>query len=93
LLRVHDLTLALPCAGLGTIGYPDCTHYCLPGVPDAWTQLLHAFVTNTPFFNPTFARAARSNKASTPAPPAATAAAVAKANAVPVYADTPLIKS
>jgi len=96
LLRVHDLTLALPCAGLGTIGYPDCTHYCLPGVPDEWTQLLYAFVTNTPFFNPAFARAARSSKGTTPAPaPPATAtataaaAAVAKANAVPVYADKP----
>jgi len=88
LLRVHDLTLAVPCAGLGTIGYPDCTHYCLPGVPDAWTQLLHAFVTNTPFFNPAFARAARSSKATTPSAATATAAVAT----TPVYADTPLIK-
>ena len=58
LLRVFDLSVSLPCRGLGTIGYPDCTHYCLPGVPDAWTALLYAFVTHTPFFDPAYARGA-----------------------------------
>ncbi|KAL6998457.1 hypothetical protein U1Q18_008584 [Sarracenia purpurea var. burkii] len=24
--------------------YADCTHWCLPGVPDVWNELLHAFI-------------------------------------------------
>lgn len=23
---------------------PDCSHWCLPGVPDAWNELLFAFL-------------------------------------------------
>lgn len=23
---------------------PDCSHYCLPGVPDMWNELLFAFL-------------------------------------------------
>lgn len=25
----------------------DCTHWCLPGVPDTWNQLLYAALTKT----------------------------------------------
>ncbi|KAK3029480.1 hypothetical protein RJ639_037501, partial [Escallonia herrerae] len=24
--------------------YSDCTHWCLPGVPDVWNELLHAYI-------------------------------------------------
>lgn len=24
--------------------YADCIHWCLPGVPDVWNQLLYAFI-------------------------------------------------
>ncbi|GAB4857314.1 hypothetical protein Ancab_015222 [Ancistrocladus abbreviatus] len=26
------------------ISYADCTHWCLPGVPDTWNQLLYAYM-------------------------------------------------
>ncbi|KAK6943187.1 Trichome birefringence-like, N-terminal domain [Dillenia turbinata] len=26
------------------IRYADCTHWCLPGVPDVWNQLLYAYI-------------------------------------------------
>ena len=52
LLRIFDATVSLPCDGLGHIGFPDCSHFCLPGVPDLWTNLLHAFVRQSPFFRP-----------------------------------------
>mgnify|MGYP000161436105 FL=1 len=25
-------------------GYQDCSHWCLPGVPDAWNELLYAMI-------------------------------------------------
>ena len=52
LLRIFDASVSLPCDGLGHIGFPDCSHFCLPGVPDLWTNLLHAFVRESPFFRP-----------------------------------------
>ena len=52
LLRIFDMSVSLPCDGLGHIGFPDCSHYCLPGIPDLWTNLLHAFVRQSPFFRP-----------------------------------------
>jgi hypothetical protein len=52
LLRIFDISVSLPCDGLGHIGFPDCSHYCLPGIPDVWTNLLHAFVRQSPFFQP-----------------------------------------
>lgn len=27
-------------------GYSDCTHWCLPGVPDVWNELLYAFIVS-----------------------------------------------
>ncbi len=39
-----------PFLRLVVTGYPDCTHYCLPGVPDVWTQLLLDLVVQSPFF-------------------------------------------
>jgi len=24
--------------------YADCTHWCLPGVPDVWNELLYAYI-------------------------------------------------
>lgn len=24
--------------------YADCTHWCLPGVPDAWNELLYTYI-------------------------------------------------
>lgn len=24
--------------------YADCTHWCLPGVPDVWNQILYAYI-------------------------------------------------
>ena len=26
------------------IGYADCCHWCLPGVPDTWNEILYAFL-------------------------------------------------
>nr|GMC72701.1 protein trichome birefringence-like 43 [Ipomoea batatas] len=31
--------------GVGGHSSPDCTHWCLPGVPDAWNQLLYSAIT------------------------------------------------
>lgn len=35
-------------AHVGTWGYPssilDCSHWCLPGVPDIWNELLYAYI-------------------------------------------------
>lgn len=28
--------------GLGGHRFSDCTHWCLPGVPDTWNELLYA---------------------------------------------------
>lgn len=28
--------------------YSDCIHWCLPGVPDAWNELLYAFLSPSP---------------------------------------------
>ncbi|KAK4483807.1 hypothetical protein RD792_011014 [Penstemon davidsonii] len=28
-------------------GYSDCIHWCLPGVPDVWNQILYAYIMNT----------------------------------------------
>lgn len=27
-------------------GYADCIHWCLPGVPDVWNELLYAYIFN-----------------------------------------------
>ncbi|KAH7844702.1 hypothetical protein Vadar_030749 [Vaccinium darrowii] len=27
-------------------GYADCIHWCLPGVPDVWNELLHAYIVS-----------------------------------------------
>jgi len=26
--------------------YADCIHWCLPGVPDVWNELLYAYILN-----------------------------------------------
>lgn len=26
------------------LSYMDCTHWCLPGVPDVWNQMLYAYL-------------------------------------------------
>lgn len=31
-----------PTAGPSSLHKQDCSHWCLPGVPDAWNELLHA---------------------------------------------------
>lgn len=31
--------------------YADCIHWCLPGVPDVWNELLYAYIFNY-HFNP-----------------------------------------
>ncbi|XP_051131796.1 protein trichome birefringence-like 34 isoform X2 [Andrographis paniculata] len=28
------------------LGYADCVHWCLPGVPDVWNELLYAYIFN-----------------------------------------------
>ena len=28
--------------GLSTLNHQDCSHWCLPGVPDTWNELLYA---------------------------------------------------
>ncbi|XP_059663294.1 protein trichome birefringence-like 43 [Cornus florida] len=33
--------------GYGGHYAPDCSHWCLPGVPDLWNQLLYAAITQT----------------------------------------------
>ncbi|VFQ64418.1 unnamed protein product [Cuscuta campestris] len=33
--------------GIGGHISPDCTHWCLPGVPDTWNQLLYNAITTT----------------------------------------------
>lgn len=27
--------------------YADCIHWCLPGVPDVWNQILYSYIMNT----------------------------------------------
>jgi len=54
-LPVYDMSITLPCAGLGYVGpdknsYLDCTHYYLPGIPDEWNTLLYAHLES--FFKP-----------------------------------------
>lgn len=29
------------------LGYSDCIHWCLPGVPDIWNELLYAYIFNS----------------------------------------------
>ncbi len=48
MLAIHDITSSLPCEEFNHIGFPDCTHYCMPGMPDVWNQLLYNFVLNSP---------------------------------------------
>lgn len=46
LLYIHDITLLR-----GTeqyIGFPDCSHFCDPGTPQIWNQLLYEYVINSP---------------------------------------------
>lgn len=26
--------------------YSDCSHWCLPGVPDVWNQILYSYIMN-----------------------------------------------
>jgi len=26
--------------------YSDCVHWCVPGLPDTWNELLYAYITN-----------------------------------------------
>lgn len=33
-----------PAGGLAAIHRQDCSHWCLPGVPDAWNELLYALI-------------------------------------------------
>lgn len=33
-------------AGAGAGQRADCSHWCLPGVPDAWNELLYAMIIN-----------------------------------------------
>ncbi|PIN02064.1 hypothetical protein CDL12_25425 [Handroanthus impetiginosus] len=28
------------------LGYADCIHWCLPGIPDVWNELLYAYIFN-----------------------------------------------
>ncbi|KAL2901895.1 Protein trichome birefringence-like 34 [Bienertia sinuspersici] len=28
------------------IGHADCIHWCLPGVPDTWNEILYAYIFN-----------------------------------------------
>lgn len=27
--------------------YADCVHWCLPGVPDIWNQILYSYIINS----------------------------------------------
>ncbi|XP_020553729.1 protein trichome birefringence-like 34 [Sesamum indicum] len=29
------------------MSYSDCLHWCLPGVPDVWNQILYAYIINS----------------------------------------------
>ncbi|CAI5458431.1 unnamed protein product [Closterium sp. Yama58-4] len=42
-----NLTEALATPDLG-----DCTHWCLPGVPDAWLDVMYAYMRLEPVLNP-----------------------------------------
>ena len=46
ILLTYEATKATGCAHIGTqsTGIVDCTHFCLPGVPDNWTELLFNFL-------------------------------------------------
>lgn len=55
LLNVTSMGLFRSDAHIGTWNYPspdlDCSHWCLPGVPDAWNELLFSYLfTNGEFF-------------------------------------------
>jgi len=30
--------------------YSDCVHWCVPGLPDTWNELLYAYITNQYWF-------------------------------------------
>ena len=30
--------------GFGGSKFPDCSHWCLPGLPDVWNQLLYTYL-------------------------------------------------
>lgn len=32
------------------MSYSDCLHWCLPGVPDVWNQILYAYIINSWLF-------------------------------------------
>lgn len=38
----HEGKLLTPEQKLNTAMYADCLHWCLPGVPDTWNELLYA---------------------------------------------------
>lgn len=31
---------------INPLSYADCIHWCLPGVPDVWNELLYAYIFN-----------------------------------------------
>ncbi|KAL3647891.1 hypothetical protein CASFOL_008859 [Castilleja foliolosa] len=40
-----------PTAGPGPLHRQDCSHWCLPGVPDSWNELLYAIFIRREIFN------------------------------------------
>jgi hypothetical protein len=46
-LSIYETQFNLPCDGTGHFSH-ECTHYHLPGVPDAWVTMLYNFVLYSP---------------------------------------------
>lgn len=42
--RFNDWNMLTEKYGNNLGNYADCTHWCLPGVPDTWNRLLYAFM-------------------------------------------------
>ena len=46
-LKAYDTQFGLPCEGSGHF-INECTHFHMPGVPDAWMTMLYNFVLHSP---------------------------------------------
>ena len=51
LLGVFNMSATVPCENLGFLGHGDCSHTCMPGPRDAWTEMLYNFVMHSPLID------------------------------------------
>ena len=45
-LFIHDITLLQDVEQY--IGFPDCSHFCDPGTPQIWNQMLYSYIITSP---------------------------------------------